>query len=148
MSLPPGHAARADVMAAVLKLAAEGGAGAGTATRAAAACALADVYSAQVGGGLHLKPQALLLTAISTQALAAIDAGRGQEGRQATLQELLLRLREVLRGCEGLQGQDGALVFIAKKLQGQVGGCALLLNCVHVKAVTFFLQIERAQTDV
>ncbi len=119
-SLPPGHAARADVMAVLSKLAAESGAGQGAAARADAACALADVYSVQVGRGLHLKPLALLLTGISIQALAEIDAGCGQVRRQAKLQELSDRLRVVLRDCEGLQGKDGALVFVARKLQVQV----------------------------
>jgi hypothetical protein len=54
-SLPPAHSARADVMAAVSKLAAESCAGAGAAFRAVAARELAGVYRVQVGGGLHIK---------------------------------------------------------------------------------------------
>ena len=119
-SLPPAHSARADVMAAVSKLAAESGAGAGAAFRAVAARELAGVYRVQVGGGLHIKPLALLLTGISIQALAEIDAGKGHEGRPAKLQELSDQLQVLLRDCRGLQGEDGALVFIAKKLQSQV----------------------------
>ncbi len=160
-SLPPGHAARADVMATMSKLAAEGGAGAGGAAKAVAMCALAAVYRVQVGGGLHIKPLALLLTGISIQALGEVDADRKQEGRRAKLKELLDQLRVALRDCEGLQGGEGALVFIAKKLYGQVSDkmrlrreCLLsflpLLKAQQALAVEHdhnFLQVEKAHAD-
>lgn len=159
-SLPPGHAARADVMAAMSKLAAEGGSGAGGAAKAVAMCALAAVYRVQVGGGLHIKPLALLLTGISIQALGEVDAGREQEGRRAKLKELLDQLRVVLCDCEGLQGEEGALVFIAKKLYVQVSDklrrrrvafCSLpLRKAQHALAVRHdhnFLQVEKAHAD-
>jgi hypothetical protein len=116
-SLPPSHAARADVMAAVSKLAAV--AEVGAVAKAAAASALAATYRIQVGGGLHVKPLALLLTGISIQALGAVDAGR-EEGRLVRLKELQEELERVFEDVMRLQGKEGALVLISKKLQAQV----------------------------
>ena len=79
------------------------------------------MYRIQVGGGLHIKPLTLLLTGISIQALGQVDAGK--DGRRIeTLRELLGQLGQVLLHVEGLQGGEGALVLIAKKLQVQVSG--------------------------
>jgi hypothetical protein len=99
---------------------------------------------------------ALLLTGISIQALAEIDAGKGHEGRPATLQELSDQLQVLLRDCQGLQGEDGVLVFIAKKLQSQVSKdkrqCFIAIRVFLLLKDTRIrrrdpLQIERAQSD-
>ena len=101
VSLPPSHAARADVMAAVSQLTAAGGAGA---AKAAAARALAAAYRVQVGGGLHVKPLALLLTGISIQALAEVDGVKGEGGRGERLRLVWGEVKGVGGECEGLQG--------------------------------------------
>ena len=104
-------------MAAVSQLTAAGGAGA---AKAAAARALAAAYRAQVGGGLHVKPLALLLTGISIQALAEVDGVKGEGGRGERLMLVVGEVKGVGGECEGLQGGEGALVLIAKRLHAQV----------------------------
>ena len=101
------------------KLAAVAGTGLGAAAKAGAARALAAVFRVQVGGGLHIKPLALLLTGISIESLGEVDAGKGVVGRTARLRQLLEQLQEVVQDVEGLQGEKGALVLIARKLQAQ-----------------------------
>lgn len=115
-SLPPSHAARADVLASVSKLAAGKAAG----VKADASRALGALYRSQVGGGLHIKPLVLLLSGLSTEALGQIDADRGKEERLARLGQLLGQLKVLLGECQAMQGEEGALVFIANKLQSQV----------------------------